>query len=297
MKPEQLNLNLNQLEKLSWILHAGSTAAASRQYGIAQSALHASLKEMRREFKDELLEGRGASVRLTPFARQLQPKLVDLMQHIAEILTAQHDGESFRVMASDYVTDQILWRLVGNLPKVQLDITPLTHNPLRQLLEGSTDLVIMPDALEGEDATSVHNRPLWRDQWVLVGSPSVDFTGIGPDADLARWPYLAYRHESLGRSLADVALDQIGIRRHPAVISAPSWLQIAHTVAESDDEVISVIHSRTAHAVAQHTPLTTHRLPVELPTIRETLYWAPRHDRDREHTVLREHLITTARRI
>jgi len=147
--------NLNHLVPLWALLTTANVSHAANTAGMAQPTMSKILLSLREELGDRLLIREGNSMRLTPFAQGLLPRVHLAIEHIKSVYDRSEDfdplkaGATIKVGANDYViaTLGIPWlrRLRQKAPRVSLDFRPVGMVFPEQLLSSdSLDIALGP---------------------------------------------------------------------------------------------------------------------------------------------------------
>lgn len=153
---EQLRLrNLNHLLPLWALLTTASVSHAANAAGVAQPTMSKILLSLRQDLGDMLLIREGNAMRLTPFARELLPKVqlaLDSINHVysrTETFDLQNVESTIKVGANDYVISTLgipwLHRLRTKAPGINVDFRPIGLIYPEQLLSSdSLDIALGP---------------------------------------------------------------------------------------------------------------------------------------------------------
>ncbi|GAA4113118.1 LysR family transcriptional regulator [Nocardioides fonticola] len=235
--------DLNLLLPLQVLLEERNVTRAGRRLSLSQPAMSAALARLRRRFDDELLVKAGRGYELTPFARELLPRV----QHTVGLLAVALDVESafdprtcdrvFRVATTDDVEVRLLPGLFDLLrreaPGVRVVVSPLAageRTPQRIL--DDADVVLAP----AEVGLPGLRRPLWREEMVLIADPDADHPALAEDASAATLAELVHAGVSLGPGLLTAeerALGEAGLDRRLRVTAA-GYLALPHVVTGTD---------------------------------------------------------------
>lgn len=152
-------LDLNLLVALNVLLEECSVSRAAQRLNLGQSATSAALARLREHFQDPLLVPLGRGLQLTPLARQLAPKVRDVLDLAGELVETTADFDParcerrFTLVASDYVAATLipavsreLRRLAPGASLVVRDLSlPRDGDQVAEALEyRRSDLVIVP---------------------------------------------------------------------------------------------------------------------------------------------------------
>src|SRR3954462_7765711 len=109
-------VDLNLLVALDALLTERSVTRAGQRVSVTQSAMSGALGRLRGLFGDELLVRSGQTMRLTPFAEALQPKLGAALAQLEETVFSRstfdpvREQRTFTISATDYTSVVLLSR-------------------------------------------------------------------------------------------------------------------------------------------------------------------------------------------
>ena len=289
-------VDLNLLKALDALLQERSVTRAAARLSLTQPTISAALARLRVLFHDELLVRTGRTMRPTPFAESLAPRVRDLLVEL-EDLVASHaifeparDEHTFRVLATDYsafiVIQPLLQALTGEAPHVRLELQSRDIAEHADHLQRSDiDLAVVPERFSRR--TGLPTEPLFSDRFVAVARRMNDAVRDRLTfAQLARLPYLTY---SLGPLdfMVDALLQELGHGQRADTI-VESFI-VGALMIKGTRQVTFVQH-RLAAALAEVAELQILEPPCEIPPIIETLTWHPRSTYDPAHRWLRRRL-------
>jgi DNA-binding transcriptional LysR family regulator len=274
-------VDLNLLVALDALLSEGSVTRAARRIGRSQPATSHALNRARALFGDPLLVRVGGRLQPTPRARNLAPRLHQLLGALASTLDAGQaftpaSVESVTVAATDYAGFVLLPRVLRlarqQAPRLTVRVRPLEGpDALEPLASGAVDLALgtfphLPAGLTTErlfDDRFVSllrrgSRRLTLDEFcrrghVLVTSPS---DALGP---------------------VDHALARLGRTRHVAA-QVPHFLVAPRIVAETD--LVLTTGRRIAEPLARPLGLRLVVPPVALAPFAVRMIWHPRSEEE-----------------
>lgn len=298
-------LDLNLLVALDVLLEEGSVSRAAQRLNLGQSATSAALGRLREHFQDPLLVPLGRGLQLSPLARQLAPKVREVLTLAGELADPPEAFDParcercFTLVASDYVAATLipavsreLRRLAPAASLVVRDLSlPRDGDQVAEALEyRRTDLVIVP---QRRINPAYPHAPLLDDE--LCCLVCADHWPAGAVLDFA-----AFRDaEHVVREFADgqnLSLDSqhlrdIGITRRVAVSVQGFALMAAFVI---DTPRIATLFRRQAEALAGRYPLRVLPAPVDFPGASQALQWHPQQARDPALSWFRELLIEQA---
>jgi DNA-binding transcriptional LysR family regulator len=123
-------VNLNLLIALDALLLEQSVTFAAKKLFITQAAMSNSLQQLRILFKDDLLVRDKSRMILTHYARELQPRLHQVVQEVHSLVVSGQRFEAktservFKIGTSDYMAALLLPKLIACLqhqaPKMKI---------------------------------------------------------------------------------------------------------------------------------------------------------------------------------
>ncbi len=288
-------IDLNLLVILDALLREGGVSDAARRLNLTQPAVSVALSRARALFGDPILVRSGGSVRPTPFATSLAPRLADALDGVATLFDPQlfdpaASTRKFLLTTSDLAELLLLPGLMRDLrtaaPRVALTLRSVDGMPLAatEAREGQIDLTIggMPRP-EGpfEDAT------LFEDDFVIVaraGHPAfareidVEAFGALPQALVA----------PQGRTLSgpiDTALANHGLQRFIA-LSLTHFSALPEVLVQSD--LVACVPCALYALPNFRDRVMAHALPFPSPRYALRMVWHRRHGADPGHLWLRD---------
>lgn len=292
--------DLNLLRVLDAMLGARNTTRVAESIGLTQPAVSAALRRLRESLGDPLFVREGNALVPTPFAAGLQKPVHDLLGELETLLsgaggfTPATSTRAFTVLGSDYFDEMLMPRLAARLtglaPGMKLKLLPPDLTSFANMLSaGRADMVLSvnvptPDWIE--------RQLMFAGGFVVVarqGHPRLARLGLGrgemlPLEAFCDIPQAIFSVDDAFVRPEDEALAALGRQRRVA-ISVGGFQGVARVVADSD--LLGVLPTRFALAVAPRLGLTVHRLPFEAPLVGMFLYWHKRDSADREHAWLR----------
>lgn len=294
------DLDLNLIVTLDVLLAERNVTRAARRLNVSQPALSARLNRLRDVFADPLLLPAQRGMVPTLRALELQGPLHDALEGLRQVVAegAPFDASTavatVAISGSDYVQNAVLIPLIRGLREEAPGIRVAWRNldvaaTALQMERGDVDLaLVMPQG--APDSARMIN--LYHERYVVIvrkGHPQVRGR---IDLDLfCDLEHIVVSPEGGGfRGPTDLILEAAK-RSRRAVLSAPAFLVVAETVAQSD--MIAVIPERLAR---NHTDrLQVLEPPVAIPGFDIAMVW---HDRTTTHPTqrwLRERIVRVAR--
>lgn len=285
--------DLNLLLAARALLEEANVTRAGERLRMGQSTMSIALSKLRAQFDDELLVRVGRDYELTPFARQLLPRIQATLPLIDQLL-GRTDGPDrdggrrrFAIQLTDYAAVEIrpLLRALDELADLRLDLIrgPGQAGPAERDLFNRDFVIAVPGVgIEG------HSIELFRDEYVVVADrdhPSIVDGRIGM-ADFLRHPHAQF---DLGQALNPVQrrMRELDLAFEVRV-STSSQLPLPAIVAGT--ELLAVVPRRLAERSAAATGTIAVPTPFESVELIERLWWHAAHAHDPAHRWFREHV-------
>ncbi len=294
-------VDLNLLVVLDEVLRENHVSRAATALSMSQPAVSSAINRLRRILGDPLLVRTGRTLRPTPFAEALKPRIRSILAEIEQTLTARPtfdpatDDRTFRLAATDYLAMVLLRRVVESLtnlaPRVRIVVSPVAQDYGSQLSEDKEDLLFLPAEIATE-LNSFPGMPLFLDRFVLAmwsGHPRRD---DDPNRLVSEEPYLSWRAH--GPSSPDRHLERLDVpvrteMSTESLMTAPFLLR--------GTRLVTVIHERLAAAVADAADIVTRPLSLDIPPITQRMFWHSRRTEDRGHQWLRSTVLSAAEEV
>ncbi|SAL18659.1 LysR family transcriptional regulator [Caballeronia sordidicola] len=289
MKPADLNLLLH----LDALVTCRNLSRAATQMGVTQPAMSAALSRLRRLFNDPLLiTGQGA-VEVTDRALELHREFGPLLETWRRV-TAPRDifdaetPHTFTLYASDYLQFAWIPKLVSALdretPAVRLRVvTARPNHGLAMLASNHAEFVAGYYPTPSDDLRA---RPLFEEP--VLSLVRRDHPCLREEWTIDTW--LAYRHIDLAAHTRnyserlDLQLQDMK-RKRVIGLTLASYLAAPFTVAETD--FIATVPKSVAMHFSKHLDVVALEPPIELPSVKMSLYWHERYQTDPAHAWLR----------
>lgn len=301
-------LDLNLLVALDVLLEEGSVSRAAQRLNLGQSATSAALGRLREHFQDALLVPVGRGLEPTALARQLAPKVREVLSLAGEVVetSAAFDParceRRFTLVASDYVAATLLpavsRELARQAPAAALVLRdlplPRDGDVVAEALEyRRSDLVIVP---QRRITPRYPHAALLSDELRCIVCAA--HPGHGEHLNLAA--FCAGEHvvrefsDGQNLSLDTQHLREIGIERRVAV-AVQSFALMAEFVVGTPR--IATLFRRQAEALARRYPVRVLPAPIEFPPASQVLQWHPQQAFDPALAWLRQLLAEQAARL
>ncbi|WP_076536579.1 LysR family transcriptional regulator [Shewanella sp. UCD-KL21] len=299
MRFEQLDLNL--LVALDILLEEQNITRSAARLHLSQSATSGILSRLREYFEDDLLVQVGKKMLPTPFALELQGPVAGVLATIRgaiigkKINNPEQSNRHFRVIASDYVIQALLVKVLPELEKVAPNITfeflsPFAHE-VNILDRGGADMMIAPETVVLSHYSSV---PVISDKLVCVANKDNPLI----DGEMTIDKFKTLGHVSVGfakashLSIERWLVDTMGISRKVEVITN-DFSTMLHTMLNSNR--IAMLPKRFVELHLNNPMLQVVGMPFEAPTMKMSMMWHTTLDNDPMHRWLRDKIIASAK--
>ena len=295
-KSNLLRHNASHLVVFQSLLQTGNVTATASELHMSQPAVSRALAHLREMFGDPLFVRAPGGVVPTDRAQQLGGRVSDLVDDLAELMSA--DGfnlalseRTFRIATTDYGVGTVLLDICDafskQAPKANLEVVPFSQDVFRDLAEGGIDLVLyvnapIPDSLFSEFLFEESYSCLCRSGHPVT--QRLDDGRIGL-SDFLDWPHALVTVFGGRFGLIDDALKQRGLERHIA-LRLPYFSTAPLLVAQSD--MLLTLPTRTARRFADIKELACVDVPVDIPKFDYLQVWHRRTDLDPAMAWLRE---------
>ncbi|MFK8402058.1 LysR family transcriptional regulator [Pseudomonas sp. BGr12] len=297
-------LDLNLLVALDVLLEEGSVSRAAQRLNLGQSATSAALGRLREHFQDPLLVPLGRGLELTALARQLAPKVREVLSLAGEVVDTStafdpaRCDRRFTLVASDYVAATLLpavsRELARRAPAASLVLRdlplPRDGDVVAEALEyRRSDLVIVPQ--RRINPRYPHEALLSDELCCIVCSHSAHDELLSLDGYCAAEHVVREFTDGQNLSLDTQHLREIGIERRVAV-TVQSFALMAEFVVGTPR--IATLFRRQAESLARRYPLRVLPAPMEFPAAAQVLQWHPQQAFDPALAWLRQVLAEQA---
>jgi LysR family transcriptional regulator, nod-box dependent transcriptional activator len=297
--------NLNALPALREILRYGSLTKAAGALNLTQPALSNILKQLRRDFGDELVVRRGKAMQLTPRGEELMAPLEQTLASVQQLLNgASFDPaasqKQFRIATTDHVMSVIggplLKRLINDAPNARAHLIMAQEATPKALMVGDIDMLISPRILmsaglaDEAETAQISMEHLFSEAVVCIG-PDDDAelaAGLTPEEYLAR-PHAGFHFgDTRLSSLEQVQLSRMSLSQNNMLLTS-SYAVLPCIVVESG--CLALVPESMAHRAAQMCPIQIVVPPIDIPKMDWVMVWHKRNDADPAHKWLRSALI------
>jgi DNA-binding transcriptional LysR family regulator len=286
---DQVDLNL--IPALVALLDERHVSRAAERVSLSQPAMSRALQRLRHTLDDELLVRGPAGYVLTSRAESLRAQLADVVPHIEQIFAAAvfdpaQAEQTFHLVGSDYTVmtfgASLFRRVLEQSPRSSLCFENWHNDTFDELDNGSVDLVFYgapgPEHLRHEHLFTDHFVCIVSDDHPLSRKRSV------PLSDYLAWPHLVVSIYQDRQPAIDDRLDELGQPRRPGLILP--FHVVSPTVVRGTP-LIATIPRRMLDG-QNNDGIAILRAPREIDTLRYSMTWSPRLDRDPAHEWLRQ---------
>jgi DNA-binding transcriptional LysR family regulator len=292
MKPETyLQLDAWSLHILLVIMKEGSITKAANQLDLTQSAVSHALEKLRGVFDDPLFIRAGRGIKPTPRAIEITEALQPIMQNLSALTQVPEFRPKeavieWRLAANDFQRDLILpefYRVVSEQVKsFSLHIEPLEFPEIHLMREDKLDLMLSPVRPEGAD---IMQRKLFQDKTSCFFDASVR-SAPKTEADYSEAAYIGLSFLQ-NKRLRDTEQNVFGhALENNTKVRVSNFSGLSSFLRGSDLLVI-------APSLMRRTVLADFaevEIPFENVALDMYMLWHKRHQKDAEHSWLREQL-------
>jgi len=293
-------INLNLLIALDVLLLERSVTLSAKKLFITQAAMSNNLQQLREIFKDELLMREKNYMVLTHYAKELQPKLHQVLQEVHSLITSgqcfvpEKSDRIFKIGLNDYMASLLLPKLFCLLkkkaPKLKIVVNIMENISAAEPFErGDYDLCV---GKAFNPADSIRTHLLYQEKIVCIVNPNHP---LAKKKKITLEDYLAGQHVAmcgnnpLHPPIIEQALNQLGFQRD-IKLSLPFANPIL-SIIEKSDALIGTVVQKIAERYQKHFNYIIKPLPFEIPDINIYLAWHQRCDNDFGHQWLRQQII------
>ena len=285
-------LDLEWLRVFDEVYKTANVSSAAERLGIAQSAASTALARLRAHFGDKLFVRTSRGMEPTPYARQIQPLMQDVLDRLnrAKGGRASFDpataARSFRICMTDISEVVLLPGLLGHLrhaaPGVRIETEIISTESARRLEDGAVDLAVgfMPQLDAG-----FYQQTLFMQNFVCLAARNHPRIG----ARLTRRRFEAEAHAVIsssgtGHAIVDKTIARLGLARD-VVVRLSSFLSVARIVAHT--ELIVIVPRILGEVLATQEPVRLLEPPFALPSYAVKQHWHERFHADAGNMWLR----------
>jgi len=285
--------DLNLLKVLDVLLSESQVSAAARRLNLSQPAASAALTRLRAALGNPLLVREGQSMRLSPLAEQLRPKVRSVLVEIEQTLRTPSEFDaatserSFRILANDYAAIVVLAPLIELLQRhasgVKFEILPLEDSFVERLAGDDYDLAVR-DRWSLRSAR--HIETLFKEDYVCIARNGHPRLPRKPTVD----EFLGEGHVLIsprGRVPGVIDMPLKSMRRERRVaVTVPHFLAGPAMVARTD--FVMTLPRRIARRFSKLYDLRVFPPPFRVVGFDVAMAWRPRSDADPAIRWLRE---------
>ncbi len=285
-------LDLEWLRVFDEVYKTANVSSAAERLGMSQSAASTALARLRTHFGDRLFVRTARGMEPTPYARQMQPLLLEVLDRLNRIKGAQPAFDaatatrSFRICMTDIsevvLLPGLLDRLRREAPGVHIETEIVSAGSARRLEEGAVDLAVgfMPQLDAG-----FFQQTLFMQNLVCLAARNHPRIG----ERLTRRRFEAEAHAVIttsgtGHAIVDKTIARLGIRRN-VVVRLSSFLSVARIVAHT--ELIVIVPRILGQVLATQEPVKLLDPPFALPAYAVKQHWHERFHADAGNAWLR----------
>lgn len=298
MRFEQLDLNL--LVALDVLLEEQNITRSAERLHLSQSATSGILSRLRIFFEDDLLVQIGKKMQPTPLALELQEPVSTVLANVRANIIGRKSNKPeeserhFKIIASDYVVQVLLSKMVAEVaktaPKVTFEfLTPFAHEE-NILAKGGADLMVAP---EGVALSSYSSVPLISDELVCIADINND--AVGEEITLEQFSSLGHVTVGFSRvslqSIEHWIIDTLKTTRKNEVITS-DFSTMVYALMNSNR--IAILPKHFAQLHAHHESVKFVGLPFTPPNLKESMMWHPTLENDPMHRWLRGIIVQCA---
>ena len=297
--------DLNLLRVFDALMRERNVTRAGEQIGLSQPAVSQALNRLRAMLGDQLFVRRASEMAPTPRAEDIAPAVRNALALVEQALAGDRTfdpataSRTYTLMGSDVISAMVVPRIFSGLaaeaPGIRLRVTDLALGDVERLLQDDVIDLAVDRPLNLPDWVS--RERLFTGSFKVIaarGNPTLSATGLVPGAvmplDLfCRTPHAARSTEGGAYGWTDDALAALG-RERRVVLALPQFYAVALSVARS--ELIAVVPSAVAAAMADDIGLSVYEPPVTGGFPEISMYWHSRHDGNPAHRWLRDKMLS-----
>jgi DNA-binding transcriptional LysR family regulator len=291
--PKWRTLDLNLLVVFHAVMQERSATAAGVRLNMSQPAVSHALTRLRQSLGDDLLVRTPDGLDPTPFALRIEAGVAEALDQLRTTIEGAKDfvpktaEREFTIALNNYsalvLAAPIAEAVARAAPGIRLNLRPSGNLVVTENLDrGSIDLVISQIPAPAERFSDVRLFDEGFSALVREAHPAVADGDISIQA-LGELRHLVLSSTGENTQFVDVALKKAGQSRRVAM-QAP-LLAAGRILIESD--LVAVVGTRAARALAAVSPLRVARLPFETPSFPIAMLWHRRFDDFEAHKWLR----------
>ena len=293
MRPEHLSrLDLNLLTVADALLETASVTETAAMVHLSQPAVSRALGRLRGQLKDPLLIREGRCMVLTPYAKQLRPRLRSALLDLERTIVQREGFEpstaqgTMTLATSDFAAlafvPQALDQLREEAPRLCLVLVPYTE-PFEALLEsGDCDLTV---GHQRSSQSWIHSEPLFQSGWSCVGRPNHPWFQTPTLKAYLNARHVMVSPSGQGGGPVDAVLGGMKKRR-TIVARVPDF--VGALVVAAQTNVLVTVPTRLATAAEALSQLTYKPVPWSMPQGEVVLSWHAARTKDPRLSWFRE---------
>ncbi|MGR3541468.1 MAG: LysR family transcriptional regulator [Hasllibacter sp.] len=290
--------DLNLLKVLDALLREGSTVRAAERLHLSQPAVSAALGRLRHALGDPLFVRRGQGLEATDHARALAGPVRDALDLAEAVLAGPSFDPAtsravFRISGSDFFAEMLMPRLAERLareaPLMRVHLVDLVPDGYVDTLDRyEVDMALIPSM--GLPDRVDHRAVFWSGFSAIAraGHPALKDLAAGQEVPMdvfCALGHVLFSPEGKARSIGDAALAAVGRERRVAM-TLPVFSGVWNAVRGSD--LIALIPTQLAEAVAPRAGLAVHRPPMPIDDVLIEMIWHRRATTSPAHRWLRD---------
>lgn len=296
-------LDLNLLVALDVLLDVKSITRAAERLNMSPSAVSSCLAKLRMYFDDEILSHVGRKLEITALGESLRDPVTDILSRIDStilqppVFEPDKTDRKFIISASDYtqliIGPNLMSLAADQSSTAKFQFIPQGESPHKQLEQGKTDLLIIPEHFVSQDNPY---EVLFEEQFVCLvwdKSPWNKKTLTRDNYTSAGHVLMSLLHDR--QSHLDIFLkNEYGIIRREAVSSFSLTTLGALLIGTNN---IATVHTKLAKLLANVWPLSIVPLPFEIAPMNQCMQWHHYRSKDPAQVWLRNTLISAAKKL
>jgi len=295
-KSDLLRQDVSQLVVFQSMIETRNVTVTATDLHMSQPAVSRALTKLRHMFDDPLFVRASGGMIPTERARQLAPRISDMVDALADLLTHQEfdvgsTDRSFRIATTDYGASTVLLDVANTFsriaPNANLEIVPFRRDVFADLAEGRLDLVLYSDASVPDNLRS---EPLFEDSYSFIFRTGHPITadrkkGTIPLDSFLSWPHILVTVFGGRFGEIDTALRELDRERHIA-LRLPYFSTAPLFVAQTD--MLLTLPTRMARHFTEISEIQHLAAPIEIQRFGYRQVWHPRSDHDPAMVWLRD---------
>ncbi len=307
--------DLNLLVALDTLLNEKSITKSAEKLNMSPSAMSSSLARLREYFNDDLLTQIGRKMVVTPLGEDLKINVRNALINIETsilinpIFDPKDTNRLFSILCSDYTQTILVPHLMEltakQSSKAYFQFLAQNSSPNESLEKGEADLLIIPEIFVSDQHPS---EVLFEEEYVCISWKHSNIS-LG---EMTEEKYINAGHIAMRPSIdKKVFSDRIGLNKLnnndylERVIESKYGLKlniVATTYSFTSmpslvvgSENIATVHARLAKKLATILPIKIHKLPFDIPKMKQCIQWHEYKDKDPGLLWLRKSLLDSVK--